>query len=157
MSTRRSFFDDIDKKILISLQNDCRTPLGKLAEKLEIPKSTLHYRIKRLEEENIIEGYYAKVNTSKLGGDFHTIIHLRAKHGPGYQKKIGNLLKKIPGVWAVYYVLGEEDFIIHCRAENREDFMIKFQNIIDSSDIDRSRTAMIAEIIKEDQRVFFNV
>ena len=29
---------------------------------LKIPKSTISYRIKRLEDEGIIEGYHAKVN-----------------------------------------------------------------------------------------------
>jgi len=99
--------DDIDIEILKILQKDCRVTLDQMSKMLNVPKSTLHYRIKRLEKQGVIEGYYAKINPSKLGKEYITVTLVRAKYGPGYHKKAGEKLAKLPGVWAVYFVLGE--------------------------------------------------
>ncbi len=145
--------DKIDRGILKILQEDCRTPLEEIAKKLTVSKSTVHYRVKRLEAEGIIQGYYAKVNAAKLGKDFLTITLVRGKYGPGYHEKVGKMLAEIPGVWAVYFVLGEIDFIVLARADNREKFMERLEKIISSGEIERTNTQVIAEILKEDQRI----
>ena len=119
--SRRSFLDDVDKQLLNLLQEDCRRPVLELAKKLGVPKSTVSYRIKRLEEEGIIEGYHAKINPSKLGQVIQLIVQIRAKFGQGYAENIGEALTKIPGIWGVYFVYGESDFIIMARSKNREE------------------------------------
>lgn len=145
--------DEMDTAILKILQNDCRIPLKRIANKLGVPKSTVHYRIKRLEEEEIIEGYYAKIDSTKLGKDYITISRVRAKYKPGYHERIGKMLAQIPGVWAVYYVFGETDFYVLNRSDDREDFMGKLEKMIGMEEIERSSTEIVAKVIKEDPRV----
>ncbi len=147
-----SMFDEIDSGILRILQEDCRTPLDQIAERLRVPKSTIHYRIKRLEGEGIIEGYYARVNHAKLGRDYVTATFIRAKYGPGYHEKAGQKLSKISGVWGVYFVLGENDFILMSRSNNREDYLQKLEKIMSMPEIERTSTQVIAKVIKEDLR-----
>jgi len=144
----------MDLSILRFLQNDCQVPLDDLAKKLRIPKSTLHYRIKRLEKGGVIEGYYAKVNPLKLGHDYVAIVLVRAKYGPHYHERVGAKIAAIPGVWGVYYVLGEYDFIVLVRALNREDYMRKLESLSNMTDIERTSTQIAAKIVKEDPRVY---
>jgi DNA-binding Lrp family transcriptional regulator len=120
---------------------------------LGVPKSTVHYRIGRLERENIIEGYYAKLNAGRLGYDYLAVVLVRAKYGPQYLKKVGSKLAKIPGVWAVYYVLGDYDFIVLIRAFNREDYMQKLERISNMTDIERTSTQVVGRVVKEDPRI----
>lgn len=134
------------------LQQDTRIPLQTIAKRLGIPKSTVHYRINRLEREKIIEGYYAKLNAAKLGYDYLAVVLVRAKYGPHYHQKVGIRLSQVPGVWAVYYVLGDFDFIVLVRAIDREDYMQKLEQISSMSDIERTSTQVVARIIKEDPR-----
>ena len=155
MSPRRSLLDEIDKKILNILTKNCNVPLDKIAKMLDISKSTVHYRIKRLETEEIIEGYHAKVNFSKLGDDFQVIIHIRAKYSKNYVEKVGKELAEIQGVWAIYNVLGDNDFIIMVRAVNREELMIKLEEMRTTNLIERTSTTVIARILKEEERLFF--
>jgi DNA-binding Lrp family transcriptional regulator len=124
-----------------------------IAKKFDMPKSTVHYRIRRLERETIIEGYYAKINAAKLGYDYLGLILVRAKYGSRYRQKVDFRLSQIPGVWGVSYVLGDFDFIVLIRAADREDYMDKLQQISESSDIESTSTQIVARIIKEDPRV----
>lgn len=144
--------DKIDFGILDILQKDCRTPLEQIADNLGVPKSTIHYRIKRLEEEEIIKGYYAKVNHERLGRDYVTVTFVRAKYGPGYHEIAGQKLIEIPGVWAVYFILGENDFIIVSRSSDREDYLQKLEKIMGMPEIERTNTQVVAKVIKEDPR-----
>lgn len=154
---RRSFLDETDMQILNILQTDCRKPLLEIAEELSMPKSTIHYRIKRLEEEGIIKGYHAQIDTNKLGFDIQMIVNVKAKFGPGYHEKVGKQLATIPGIWAVYFVFGENDFVILGRGKNREELFDKMKILFNSKDIERTSTQIITETIKEDPRLFFNI
>lgn len=159
-SSRRSFLDDTDMKILDLLQKDCRMPLNKIAEEVsdkenKISKSTIHYRIKRLEEESVIEGYYAKINPSKIGDDITVIVNIRARFGKGYHEKVGNKLAEIPGVWAVYFIFGENDFTVIARCKNRKDLFDKMQFLYEDEEIERTVTQIVGKVVKEDSRTFF--
>ncbi len=62
-------FDDTDKLILLELTKDSRVRYNKLADKLGIAYNTLVSRIKKMEENEVIQGYSVCVNFSKLGFD----------------------------------------------------------------------------------------
>jgi len=143
----------IDRLILKLLQQDCRIPLDVLAKKIGVPKSTLHYRIKRLEKEGVIGGYYAKVDPLKLGYDYVAVVLVKARYGPNYHEKLGKKIAKISGVWGVYYVLGEYDFIVLIRAKDREDYMNKLELMSSMPDIERTNTQVAAKVLVEDPRV----
>jgi len=143
----------IDRSILRLLQQDCRVPLDVLAKKIGVPKSTLHYRIKRLEKEGVIGGYYAKVDPLKLGYDYVAVVLVKARYGPNYHEKLGKKIAKISGVWGVYYVLGEYDFIVLIRAKDREDYMNKLELMSSMPDIERTNTQVAAKVLVEDPRV----
>lgn len=145
--------DNIDRTLLNALQRDCRVPLQEVSEALGVPKSTVHYRVRKLEKDGIVQGYHAKVNAAELGYDYLAVVLVRARYGPRYREKLGRKLAKTPGVWAVYYVLGEIDFIVMIRARNRDDYMKKLTHISSMTDIERTSTQIVGEVIKEDPRV----
>jgi DNA-binding Lrp family transcriptional regulator len=150
---KETSLDEIDKKILTSLQMECRTPLERIAKELCIPKSTVRYRIKRLEEEGVIEGYHAKVNAAKLGKDYITLTFVRARYGPSYHNRIGKMLAQIPGVSSVYFVFGEYDFVVLTKSSNTNDFLQKLERMTDMTEIERTNTQVVGKTLKEDQTI----
>lgn len=56
-----------DRKILYELDLNARQSNSELAKKIQLKKDTINYRIKRLEKQGIIQGYYTSLDTSKLG------------------------------------------------------------------------------------------
>jgi DNA-binding Lrp family transcriptional regulator len=154
LKTRKDLaVDETDVRILKAVQEDCRTPLEIIARKLRVPKSTVHYRVKRLEQAGVIEHYFAKLNAAKLGKDYLVVILARAKYGHHYHERIGRKVAAIPGVWAVYYVLGENDFVLLARANDRDDYMHMLEMISSMPDIERTNTQVVAKVIKEDARI----
>jgi Lrp/AsnC family leucine-responsive transcriptional regulator len=145
--------DALDTQILNLLQEDCRLSLKRLANELGVPKSTVHYRIKRLEADGIIAGYGARVNVAKLGKDYVTLTFVRTKYGRGYHERIGTALAALPGVAAVYLVFGEADFVVLIKSKDRTEYMETLENIINMTYIERTHTQIIARTIKENSRV----
>ena len=68
--------DRIDKKIITLLQKNARMPLKALAEQVFLSSPAVSARIERLEKEQIISGYEAKVNPFKLGYHITEFINL---------------------------------------------------------------------------------
>ncbi|PLW80031.1 hypothetical protein C0585_05065 [Candidatus Woesearchaeota archaeon] len=56
-----------DRKILYELDQNSRQSASQIAKKVALSTEVVNYRIKRLENENIITGYQTIINLSKLG------------------------------------------------------------------------------------------
>jgi len=151
--SKRSMLDELDHKILRELQRECRTSLKDIANLVGAPTSTVHYRVKRLEKNGIIEGYYAKINSEKVSLDYLTLIAITAEYGQNYYNKIGAKLAKVGGIWAVYYTLGENDFYVLTRCRNREEYMKILDEMMSITGLTRTKTQVIAKVIKEEPRL----
>ncbi|MGQ4892457.1 MAG: Lrp/AsnC family transcriptional regulator [Candidatus Njordarchaeia archaeon] len=147
--------DNIDQKILNILQVDANKSLDEMSKELKMSKSAIHYRIKKMQEKGIIRKFMALVDPVKVGCDILAISLIRAKFGPGYQKKVGEKLSKIKGIWGVYFLLGDIDFVVLIRAKNRDDLQRIINEFINTPEIERSSTHIILETIKEDPIVEF--
>ena len=147
--------DELDMRLLRFLQEDSRTPLGVLAKRLGTSKSTVHYRIRRLESARVIEGYYARVSPSKLKKEYAAVVLTRAKPGLGLVDRIktGRQIALISGVWGVYAVFGEYDYIFLVRADNREQLAQKVNLVTRLKNIERTNSQIVELLIKEDPRV----
>jgi DNA-binding Lrp family transcriptional regulator len=56
-----------DRKILYQLDLNCRQSNSQIGRKVGLSKQVVDYRIKRMEEEGIICGYWTAINSFKLG------------------------------------------------------------------------------------------
>lgn len=142
--------DEVDLKILKILQEDAKYPLEKIAEEVRAPKSTVAYRIKRLEKSGVIRGYHAYIDPASLNLDYLVVTLVKAKYGKDYHEILGQKIAQLPGVWGVYFVLGENDFIVLARFRNRDEMMNKYlEKLMSMPEIERTNTQIIAKIIRE--------
>jgi Lrp/AsnC family transcriptional regulator for asnA, asnC and gidA len=56
-----------DRKILYQLDLNCRQSNTQIGKKVGLSKQVVDYRIKRMEEQGIITGYWTAINTMRLG------------------------------------------------------------------------------------------
>lgn len=59
--------DKLDLRLLFELDTDSRQSIQKLAGKLRTSRDVVSYRIRKLEQMRVIEGYYTLIDVSKLG------------------------------------------------------------------------------------------
>ena len=60
--------DDVDIKIISLLQSDAKMSIKSIAEKVNMTKTPIYERIRRLEETGVIEKYVALVDRKKVNG-----------------------------------------------------------------------------------------
>ena len=143
--------DELDMKILKGLQKDCRT-LQEIADKLDTPVSTIHYRVRRLEREGVIKGYFAQLDANKLDLHIQAIIHVFAKHGPTFED-LGMQIANIDGVSRVFWAYGEVDFFVFARARNLDEFNTIIRMIMNIDGVEKTNSNVIAQVIKDDMRL----
>ena len=145
--------DKNDEIILKMLQEDCKISLKEIGVKTGLSSSTVHYRVNRLLDEGVITGFKACVDPVKVGKEMLAIALITGKYGPDYSKNIGEKLAKIPGVWAVYFLLGNIDFAVLLRASSRDELKSIVDSFIRIEEVERSNTYLILERRKEDLTV----
>ncbi|BAA31041.1 Lrp/AsnC family transcriptional regulator [Pyrococcus horikoshii] len=114
--------DKVDRRLLEELKNNARENIATLSKKLGIPRTTVHYRIKRLVEEGIIEKFTIKPNYKKLNLGTTAFILIRYDPDSGLtQREVAEQIARIPGVYEVHLVAGEWDLLLKVRASNAEE------------------------------------
>ncbi len=72
-------FRSLDKDLIRILQRDAKTPFTKIADELHHPDTTIHFRAKRLKENDVVSRYCALVRPEALG--FNTACLFRIEIG----------------------------------------------------------------------------
>ncbi|NJE26236.1 Lrp/AsnC family transcriptional regulator [Thermococcus sp. MV5] len=114
--------DAMDLKLLRELKENSRENIATLSKKLGIPRTTVHYRIKKLINEGIIEKFTIKPNYKKL--NLGTTAFILARYDPEFglsQREVAKKIAQIEGVHEVHIIAGEWDLLIKIRASSAEE------------------------------------
>jgi Lrp/AsnC family leucine-responsive transcriptional regulator len=109
--------DDIDRKILRTLANDARRPLARLAEELDIAQTTLHQRVRRLEETGVITGSRLVVDWDQAGLPVVALISIEVTQR-GSLADTAERISENPYVLSCFAITGEFDLLLVVRAES---------------------------------------
>jgi DNA-binding Lrp family transcriptional regulator len=133
--------DTKDKKLLALLQANAREPTSSIARKLEVSRSTVQSRIKRLEERGVIGGYTVRLNEEydRARIRAHVLITVAPKLAP----RVDAELQKLPEVTSLYSISGVNDLIAIVAAETTS----QMDGIIDAigriNGIERTTTSIV--------------
>ena len=114
--------DRIDLKILQTLQRNGRITNQNLAEKVCLSPSSCLQRVRRLEKEQVIQSYHARIDLSRVARHIICLATVSLKnHTQQEFKAFESLVESIPEVVECYTVSGESDFLIRiiCADMNR--------------------------------------
>ena len=105
--------DEIDRRILIALQQDGRQTNASLAKALGLSPSAMLARIRRLENEGCIQGYRAIINPECLDLGLQAIIAIQVRHSTNALANFERGIAGVQGVRACYRISGTDDYILH--------------------------------------------
>jgi Lrp/AsnC family leucine-responsive transcriptional regulator len=105
--------DRTDARILAALQRDGRISVVELAEQVGLSPTPCARRIKRLEDDGVIEGYAAVVNPRQVGHAVQAFIQVKLeRHTDETADRFRRGLDDLPEVVACWAMTGEMDFLL---------------------------------------------
>lgn len=123
--------DKFDNRLLYELDKDSTISLKDLSKKIGRTKQFIHFRIKKLESDGIIEGYNAIVDMSKLGYfTFRLYLDFQDFVNEDEKSFVDFLKREIPQVWTMTRMHGKWDYAIFVGVKNIKEFHEIWDNIL---------------------------
>jgi DNA-binding Lrp family transcriptional regulator len=143
--------DDIDRRILRELQRDGRLTNAELADRVGLSPSPCLRRVRLLEEANVISGYSARLNASRLDLGFTVFARVWLKQQDA--QTVENFTKeaaRLPNVLDCFLMAGDCDFILRVVAKDLDDYrQFQIQHLTRIEGVANVKTEIPMEIVKE--------
>ena len=119
--------DATNLRLLAELQADARLSLAELGRRVGLSSPAVAERLQRLEQEQVILGYHARLDPRKLGMALTAVIRVRP--APRQLHNVGQLAERTPEVVDCRRITGEDCYIMtaHVRSvEHLEEVIDRF-------------------------------
>ncbi|RDU97044.1 Lrp/AsnC ligand binding domain-containing protein [Trinickia dinghuensis] len=143
--------DKLDRKILKVLQEDGRIAMKDLAERVGLTVTPCIERVKRMERDQVITGYYARVDPAQLGAALLVFVEITLGNKSGNMfDQFRREVQKIPEVLECHLVSGEFDYLIKARIGEMADYRKLLGDILlQLPGAVQSKSYVVMEEIKE--------
>jgi len=125
--------DNIDQKILRLLQNDATISVQDIAAEVGLTNNPCWRRIKRLEEQGVIEKRVAVVNPKAIGLAITAFVTIRIDHHSGeWLASFANCIDAIPEIVECHRMTGDVDYLLKVLIRDLEHYDKVYQSLIAS-------------------------
>jgi Lrp/AsnC family leucine-responsive transcriptional regulator len=122
--------DNIDREILSILLRAAATSKAEIARRVGLAASAVSERMRRYEEDVIVEGYEARLNGRALGMPLLAYVFVRELK-PNSGIDTAKALSRVTGVEEVHKIAGEDCFLVKIRAQGTEELGVVLDTEID--------------------------
>ena len=140
--------DDVDIKVLKTLQKEGRTKRNELADAVGMSIPAISERLHKLEEKKVLEGYYAKLNRKAFGYDIMAYILVMMESSKHYKSLISHV-DKLPQILECHSVLGEGSHLLKAISKNTEALEKLLAEIQSWPGVIATKTTFVLSTIKE--------
>ena len=113
--------DEKDHLLLDALKEDASLSVAKLANKTQLPATTVYNRIKKLKAHGIIKNYTINIDKNQVFGSIIGFILIKAKSDDLDQRQIVRDLMKHSVVEDAAIITGEKDIFVRIRVKSIEE------------------------------------
>ena len=115
---------DLQPKLIeLFKEGSCTPQISVIAKKLGEPATTIHYNVKRLEEEGAIKTYKAVFDYKKINEGHCTYVFINlSQETYGDPEKVGKELAKDSRVESVDISTGEYELIVKIRTKDIDEY-----------------------------------
>jgi DNA-binding Lrp family transcriptional regulator len=112
--TDSTSLDPVDWRILAILQDDASITNKALADRVGLPTSSCHERVRRLRAAGVISGVRAVVDPAAIGRGLQAFIAIQLRpHRRDLVEVFSAAVLALPETLALYNVSGPEDYFLH--------------------------------------------
>ncbi|MBS9463012.1 Lrp/AsnC family transcriptional regulator [Flagellimonas sp. 389] len=148
--------DEKDRKLIKLLQEDCKKTTKEYADSLELSKTAVYERIRRLERFGVVTKYVALVNKEKVHRDFTVLCHVRlVQHTKQNILRFEREILKLDEVSECFHISGDYDYILKINVSNMKEyreFMVAKLTAI--SNIGSTQSSFTIKEVKNSPSVF---
>jgi len=141
----RIALDSTDRSILKILSSSGRISNSDLAQQVGLAASTCLARVRRLVDEGVIKSFSAEVSPEAIGLELQALISVTLRAGA--RANLASFMEQMrqhPQVVQVFFLGGQEDFIVHVAVENSEavrEFVL--EQLSNNSSVANTRTNIV--------------
>ncbi len=143
--------DEKDIAILKILQQNAKATVKEIADTIHLSTTPVHERIKRMEQNNVIQQYATLLNPAKVKKSLMVICYVSLKqHSKNAGTKFIKLINSLPEIIECYNISGEFDFMLKVVAENMDayyDFHVN--KLSQSENIGNVQSVFVMGVIKQ--------
>lgn len=149
--------DKIDLKILRILQENSKITNLDLSKRIGLSPAPTLERVKKLENNSVIESYHAKVSPQAIGLSVKTFVLVSL----AWQKEnaLNHFLEKIKEIDEIaecYIITGEADFLVKIICKDIPSYeQLLFKTLSQIEEIERLKTLMTLSTVKESKLLPF--
>lgn len=143
--------DKTDLKILHILQENSKITNLDLSKKIGLSPAPTLERVKKLENQDVIKSYHAKVNQQAIGLNVKTFVQVSL----AWQKDnaLNNFMAKVQEIDEIvecYIITGEADFLMKIVCKDIPTYeQLLFKTLSQIEEIERLKTLMTLSTIKD--------
>ncbi len=141
--------DDLDRKILVQLQQDAGQSLDDIARLVGSSKTPVWNRIRKLRKAGVIRQQTYVLDAEALGFEACFFVLIRtSEHDAGWQAKFLKALQDRPEVQEAHRLAGDIDYILKVRVENARAYDVFYQALISEVKVHNVTALLSMEEIK---------
>ena len=143
--------DNLDSRILQILQENSKITNLELSKRIGLSPAPTLERVKKLENNGVIESYHAKVNPEALGLQVRTFVLVSL----AWQKEnaLENFMKQIEEINEIsecYIITGDADFLLKIICKDLASYeKLLFKTLSQIEQIERLKTLMTLSVVKD--------
>ena len=110
---------DKDRALIALLQSNAREPVASLARKLQVSRTTVQDRLRRLEEGRVIEGYTLRLTDDAADAGIKAFVTIEVE--PRRTADVIRALTRLPQIEQLHTVSGKFDVIARVGAVSADE------------------------------------
>lgn len=144
--------DDIDVKLLDILQKQGRTRRNDLADRVSLSLPSVSERLRKLEESQVITGYFAKLDHKKLGKDITAFIVVTVDSSRHFTSFVDHA-NNADEILECHAITGDGTHLLKIRTDNTGSLEKLLAKIQSWQGVVKTTTSMVLSTAKETFRI----
>jgi Lrp/AsnC family leucine-responsive transcriptional regulator len=135
--------DDRDLLILASMQEDARATYADIARRVGLSASSVHQRVRKLEESGVIRGYRAMVDPQALGLFVTALISVMPLD-PKQPDDLPDRVSEFSEIEDCFSVAGDENYILKVRTHTTGDLEDLLRRLREKAGVQTRTTVVLS-------------